>query len=67
MRTEISFKLICATCGSDLEADSDEGKTKMKYNSAYLAESIVAIKPCASCMREATRPVELMRQAIDAL
>lgn len=65
MRSNIEFKLTCAKCGNDLEADSD--KSKMKYNSAYNAIAQMAIKPCRRCYSEAIRPAQLIKEAIDSL
>ncbi|MCP4090265.1 MAG: hypothetical protein GY746_10785 [Gammaproteobacteria bacterium] len=62
MRTDIRFKLVCSKCGNDLEADND--RSEMEYNSAFMAVSKMAIKPCSECYRKARQPLEMISNAL---
>lgn len=62
MRTNIGFKLLCANCGSPLEACSKQ--SKINYGSAYEAECQMKIIPCNHCMSEAEKPARLIKQAL---
>ena len=62
MRTDIRFKLICSICGNVLEADSD--RSKMEYPSAFVANSVMAVKPCSVCYSRAREPVRMIARAL---
>jgi C4-type Zn-finger protein len=62
MRTDIRFKLTCSVCGGALEADSD--KSKIDYNSAFVANSVMAIKPCSVCYSNAKEPARMIARAL---
>lgn len=65
MRTEISFKLVCSQCGDPLECDADTPhRNIVKFDSAYKAEAVLAIRPCEKCMNAAKEPLVLMRRAL---
>ena len=65
MRTEITFRLECSVCGSQLEADNE--KTSNTCDSAYKITTNMAIVPCTACMREAKAPALAIKNALAAL
>ena len=62
MRTEIVFKLVCAVCGDQLEADHN--RSNIAAHNAGNAESNMAIVPCKQCMNKAKEPARLIAKAL---
>lgn len=65
MRTKLSFELVCSKCGDTLECDSEFKDNRIVFNSAYTAESKMAIKPCRRCYDEAYMPIKLIQRALE--
>lgn len=62
IRTNISFRLVCAECGGELEACNK--KSKVEFGSASEATAKMAVLPCRECSERARRPVELFKKAL---
>lgn len=64
MRTILSFKLVCSVCGSALEAESDNKKSKFNSTGYDNLEAIMAIKPYGKCDAEMRESLNQMAEAL---
>lgn len=69
MRTKLSFSLICAECGNELEAAGYQEQLDgcVGMTCAYDCQMRMKIKPCSVCMEKATEPVRLFNEALKQL
>ena len=65
MRAELSLNLVCAGCGDKMTASKDS--SNIGCDSFYECHVNFAIEPCARCYKEARRPAELIREALDKI
>lgn len=65
MRTNINFRLVCAKCGNEMEADLE--KSKMHASGCEEATAKVAIEPCMTCYRKAKEPERLINKALELI